>query len=305
MQKAFISVYAECTNALWQRKWKRILIPCQAQLPGTLLCCLLRPSVPLWHSSKMLAGCLLNTEETVLEVAPLKVCQTSVCVWTEPAVPVATILFESGLLVFGSVRGCFFHVPCSLMECQDSQTCSLCPGLFRPQPKSICLFHWIGSNCGLSIISCWPLKCAFFPHKRWTSKNSSQKKLYIQDSFRVIRPYTVKLHYSIRSTILIQTFTFSNVIFFNKLFYWHHLATDRPSHINLEQNKIEKMMTFNTNFRLLMFWWTTPLSMPISENSQSQSFKAVTHQAGCASTHYKDYSRPPTSTCVLRLRVRK
>ncbi len=137
MQKAGISVYAKHTNALWQGKWKRILIPCQVQLPATPLCCLLRPSVPLWHSSKMLAGCLLNTEKTVLEVAPLKVCQTSVCVSTEPAVPVAMILFEFGLLDFGSIRGCFFHVPCSLMECQDSQTCSLCPGLSRPQPKSL------------------------------------------------------------------------------------------------------------------------------------------------------------------------
>lgn len=80
MQKVCISVYAKRTNALWQGKWKRILIPRQVQLPGTPLCCLLRPSVPFWHSSKMLAGCLPNTEETVLEVAPLKVCQTSVCV---------------------------------------------------------------------------------------------------------------------------------------------------------------------------------------------------------------------------------
>jgi len=182
MQKAYISVYAKCTNALWQGKWKRILIPCQTQLPGTLLCCLLRPSVPLWHSSKMLAGCLLNTEETVLEVAPLKVCQTSVCVWTEPAVPVATILFESGLLVFGSVRGCFFHVLSSLMECQDSRTCSLCPGLFRPQLKSICLFQPIGSNCSLSIISGWPLIIFFFWRDAQT-KRDSLKKLYRTNSY--------------------------------------------------------------------------------------------------------------------------
>ncbi len=69
---------------------------------------------------------------------PIKsVSNECVCVSTEPAVPVAMILFEFGLLDFGSIRGCFFHVPCSLMECQDSQTCSLCPGLSRPQPKSL------------------------------------------------------------------------------------------------------------------------------------------------------------------------
>lgn len=80
-------------------------------MPGTPLRCLLGPSVSFWHSSEMLAGCLLNTGESVLEVAPLKVCQTSVCEHDRLFLWQHSYCIWVWPLVFGSVHGCIFHVP--------------------------------------------------------------------------------------------------------------------------------------------------------------------------------------------------
>lgn len=163
---------------------------------------------------------------------PIKsVSNECVCVSTEPAVPMAMILFEFGLLDFGSIRGCFFHVPCFLMECQDSQTCSLCPGLSRPQPKSLCLFHWIRSNCGLSIIICWPLKGVFFIQElpmlfcavqlwhrnftKWIQRITTTRLVFCDQCPPVFRSSPIQY---LKSICLKQIFTLSNVVFFlNKL----------------------------------------------------------------------------------------
>lgn len=80
---------------------------------------------------------------------PIKsVSNECVCVWTQPAVPVAALLLYLSM-AFGFWVCAWMYLLCSLMECQDSHACSLCPGLFRPQPKSVCLFHQIGSNWSL------------------------------------------------------------------------------------------------------------------------------------------------------------